>query len=46
LPKEVACLFAPLKPHFRYRHYLVLCWLVVAHLVPLHRDYDWLAGIG
>jgi DDE family transposase len=33
LPKEVACLFAPLKPHFRYRHYLVLCWLVVAHLV-------------
>jgi hypothetical protein len=33
LPKEVARLFAPLKPHFRYRHYLVLCWLVVAHLV-------------
>jgi hypothetical protein len=33
LPKEVACLFAPLKPHFRYRHYVVLCWLIVAHLV-------------
>jgi hypothetical protein len=33
LPEEVARLFAPLKPHFRYRHYLVLCWLVVAHLV-------------
>jgi hypothetical protein len=33
LAAEVARLFAPLKPHFRYRHYLVLCWLVVAHLV-------------
>ena len=33
LPAEVARLFAPLKPHFHYRHYLVLCWLVVAHLV-------------
>src|SRR5215475_14811614 len=33
LPAEVACLFVPLKPYFRYRHYLVLCWLVVAHLV-------------
>jgi hypothetical protein len=33
LPEEVARLFAPLKPHCRYRHYLVLCWLVVAHLV-------------
>ena len=33
LPAEVARLFAPLKPHFRHRHYLVLCWLVVAHLV-------------
>ena len=32
LPEEVARLFAPLKPHFRYRHYLALCWLVVAHL--------------
>src|ERR1700751_3009790 len=33
LPEEVARLFAPLKPHFRHRHYLVLCWLVVAHLM-------------
>src|ERR1700757_1819078 len=33
LPEEGARLFAQLKPHFRYRHYLVLCWLVVAHLV-------------
>jgi Transposase DDE domain len=33
LPEEVARLFAPLKPCFRHRHYLVLCWLVVAHLV-------------
>ena len=33
-PEEVARLFAPLKPYFRYhRHYAVLCWLVVAHLV-------------
>jgi hypothetical protein len=29
LPAEVARLFAPLKPYLRYRHYLVLCWLVV-----------------
>ena len=34
LPEEVARLFAPLKPYFRYhRHYAVLCWLIVAHLV-------------
>ena len=33
LPEEVARLLAPLKPYFRYRHYRVLCWLVVAHLV-------------
>src|SRR5262245_35161563 len=34
LPEEVARLCAPLKPYFRYhRHYAVLCWLVVAHLV-------------
>ncbi len=33
LPEEIARLFVPLKPYFRYRHYLVLCWLVVAHLV-------------
>src|SRR5919204_211198 len=33
LPEEVARLFAPLKPSFRYRHYLVLRWLIVAHLL-------------
>jgi hypothetical protein len=33
LHEEVARLFAPLKPDFRYRHYLVWCWLVVAHLL-------------
>jgi hypothetical protein len=33
LPAAVARLFAPLKPYFRYRHHLVLCWLVVAHLM-------------
>ena len=33
LPEAVTRLLAPLKPHFSYRHYLVLCWLLVAHLV-------------
>jgi hypothetical protein len=33
LPEEIARLLVPLKPYFRYRHYLVLCWLVVAHLM-------------
>jgi len=33
LPEEVTCLLAPLKPYFSYRHYLVFCWLRVAHLV-------------
>jgi hypothetical protein len=33
LPEEVARLFLPLKPYFHYRHYLVLCWLMMAHLV-------------
>jgi hypothetical protein len=33
LPEEVTRLLAPLKPHFSYRHYLVFCWLLVAHLV-------------
>jgi DDE superfamily endonuclease len=33
LPAEVARLFAPLKPYFRYRHHLVLGWLVGAHLM-------------
>jgi Transposase DDE domain len=32
LPEEVARLLAPLKPYFSYRHYLVFCWLLVAHL--------------
>ena len=32
LPEEVTCLLAPLKPYFSYRHYLVFCWLLVAHL--------------
>src|SRR5262245_13933944 len=33
LPEEVARLLVPLKPYFSYRHYLVFCWLLVAHLV-------------
>src|ERR671914_95852 len=33
LPEEVTRLLAPLKPSFSYRHYLVCCWLLVAHLV-------------
>jgi hypothetical protein len=33
LPEEVAHLLAPLKPYFSYRHSLVFCWLLVAHLV-------------
>ena len=33
LPEEVTHLLGPLKPYFSYRHYLVFCWLVVAHLV-------------
>lgn len=33
LPEEVTRLLAPLKPYFSYRHYLVFCWLLVAHLV-------------
>jgi hypothetical protein len=33
LPEEVARLLPPLKPYFSYRHYLVFCWLLVAHLV-------------
>jgi Transposase DDE domain len=32
LPEEVTRLLAPLKPYFSYRHYLVFCWLLVAHL--------------
>src|ERR687896_2344437 len=33
LPEEVARLLAPLKLYFSYRHFLVFCWLLVAHLV-------------
>ena len=33
LPEEVTRLLAPLKPYFSYRHYLVFCWLLVAHMV-------------
>jgi hypothetical protein len=33
LPEEVTRLLAPLKPYFSYRHYLVFCWLLVAHVV-------------
>lgn len=32
LPEEVTRLLTPLKPYFSYRHYLVFCWLLVAHL--------------
>jgi Transposase DDE domain len=32
LPEEGARLLAPLKSYFSYRHYLVFCWLLVAHL--------------
>jgi Transposase DDE domain len=35
LPEEVTRLLTPLKPYFSYRHYLVFCWLLVAHLVCL-----------
>jgi hypothetical protein len=33
LPEEVTRLLVPLKPYFSYRHFLVFCWLLVAHLV-------------
>src|SRR5262245_23711499 len=33
LPEEVTRLLVPLKPYFSYRHYLVFCWLLVAHVV-------------
>jgi DDE family transposase len=32
LPEEVARVLTPLKPYFSSRHYLVFCWLLVAHL--------------
>jgi hypothetical protein len=33
LPEEVTRLLTPLKPYFSYRHWLVFCWLLVAHLI-------------
>jgi Transposase DDE domain len=33
LPEEVARLLSPLKSSFSYRHDLVFCWLLVAHVV-------------
>ena len=33
LPEEVTRVLTPLKPYFSYRHYLVCCWLLVAHRV-------------
>jgi hypothetical protein len=33
VPEEVTRLLAPLKPYFSYRHYLVFCWLLIAHLL-------------
>lgn len=33
LPEQVTHRLAPLKPYFSYRHDLVFCWLLVAHLV-------------
>jgi DDE superfamily endonuclease len=33
LPEEVARLLTPLKPYCSYRHYLVFCGLLVAHLM-------------
>jgi DDE superfamily endonuclease len=32
VPEEVTRLLAPLKSYFSYRHSLVFCWLLVAHL--------------
>jgi hypothetical protein len=33
LPEEVKRFLEPLRPVFSYRHFLVFCWLIVAHLV-------------
>jgi hypothetical protein len=33
VPQEVTHLLAPLKSHFSYRHFLIFCWLLVAHLI-------------
>ena len=33
LPQEVKRFLEPLRAWFSYRHFLVFCWLIVAHLV-------------
>jgi Transposase DDE domain len=33
LPEEVKRFLEPLRPLFSYRHFLVFCWLIMAHLV-------------
>jgi hypothetical protein len=33
LPEEVKRFLEPLRAWFSYRHFLVFCWLIVAHLV-------------
>jgi hypothetical protein len=40
LPEDVARLFAPLKPYFRYRHYPVLRWLVGSAPAARRADVD------
>jgi hypothetical protein len=37
LPEEGARLLVPLKPSFSYRHFLVFCWLLVAHVVCVEK---------
>jgi hypothetical protein len=33
LPEEVKRFLMPLRPLFSYRHFLVFCWLMVAHAI-------------
>ncbi len=33
LPEEVKRFLEPLRARFSYRHFLVFCWLIAAHLV-------------
>ena len=33
LPEEVKRFLEPLRAWFSYRHFLVFCWLIMAHLV-------------
>lgn len=37
LPEEVKRFLEPLRAWFSYRHFLVFCWLIVAHLVCFER---------